>query len=48
MKSAVWKERNIHIKTMAREMYQEVFDASVKGDLSCKICGESVKFLFRP
>lgn len=43
MKSAVWKERTLHIKSMARELYQEVYDAGVKGDLICKICGESVK-----
>ncbi|WP_404350758.1 ATP-dependent helicase [Sutcliffiella horikoshii] len=43
MKSAVWKERTLHIKSMARELYQEVYDAGVKGDLTCKTCGESVK-----
>ncbi|WP_226683393.1 ATP-dependent helicase [Sutcliffiella horikoshii] len=43
MKSAVWKERTLHIKMMARELYQEVYDAGVKGDLTCKICGENVK-----
>lgn len=43
MKSAVWKERTLHIQTMAREMYQEVFDAGVKGDLTCRICDEGVK-----
>ncbi|WP_339149707.1 MULTISPECIES: ATP-dependent helicase [unclassified Sutcliffiella] len=44
MKSARWYERNIHINNMARELYQEVHDAGVKGELFCNICGEKVKF----
>lgn len=44
MKSALWNERTIHIGNMARELYQEVHDAGVKGGISCTICGEQVKF----
>ncbi|CAG9620476.1 ATP-dependent helicase [Sutcliffiella rhizosphaerae] len=43
MKSAVWNNRKIHIDNMARELYQEVFDAGINNKLSCPICGENVK-----
>ncbi|KMJ58192.1 ATP-dependent DNA helicase Rep [Bacillus sp. LL01] len=43
MKSAVWNERAIHIGTMSREMYQEIYDSGVKGRLSCKTCGNKVR-----
>jgi DNA helicase-2/ATP-dependent DNA helicase PcrA len=43
MKSAVWNNQTIHINRMTRDRYQEVFDAGVKGALSCSVCGEKVK-----
>ncbi|MGM0836781.1 MAG: ATP-dependent helicase [Bacillota bacterium] len=43
MKSAIWNERSIHLEKMTRERYQEIFEAGVKGELQCTVCGESVK-----
>lgn len=43
MKSAIWNDRSIHLEKMTRERYQEIYEAGVKGDLQCTVCGESVR-----
>ncbi|MBM7622043.1 DNA helicase-2/ATP-dependent DNA helicase PcrA [Bacillus tianshenii] len=43
MKSAIWNERSIHLEKMSRERYQEIYEAGLKGELQCTVCGEPIK-----
>jgi DNA helicase II / ATP-dependent DNA helicase PcrA len=43
MEHAVYKKKKIHLTAFGREQYQSIYEASVRGEVTCGHCGEQVR-----